>query len=241
MHDEKYPETGEDGVFGAKTVRGVYEAAGGGAKKFTVPILVDKESKEIVNNESSEIVRMFNSSFQAFAKRPELDLYPEDLRATIDAVNEDVYHNINDGVYKVGFARTQEAYDKALEELYAALERCELILSTQRYLASPDRFTEADLRLYVTLVRFDEVYITHFKCTKGAIREFPVLRNYLRDLYAIPALRDTTNMRHIKDHYYRSHLVLNPYSIVPASSPVFPLDGPHDRDALGPADPRLHA
>eukprot|EP00850_Spirogloea_muscicola_P013321 SM000090S24283 [mRNA] locus=s90:49935:51809:- [translate_table: standard] len=190
-------------------------------------VLWDKEKKTIVNNESAEITRMFNDQFNAFAKRPELDLYPPALRAAIDEVNGWVYDAINNGVYKSGFATKQKPYEEAVAALFEALDRCEDILAKQRYLAG-DVLTEADVRLFVTLIRFDEVYHNHFRCNRKLIREYPNLFNYTKDIYQQPGIADTVNMMHIKEHYYGSHPSINPFGLVPVG-PGIDYNAPHDR------------
>lgn len=207
-------DTIPDTVNGARFVRDLYDKASATAGRYSVPVLWDKKEGTIVNNESSEILRIFNTAFNGLAKNPLLDLYPERLRAEIDAVNDWVYNDINNGVYKCGFAMTQEAYDPAASALFAALDRCEDIVSRQRYLAG-DAFTEADLRLFMTLIRFDEVYVVHFKCNRQFIREYPHLSDYVREIYQMPAVKRSINMYHIKAHYYSSHTNINPYAIVP--------------------------
>lgn len=179
----------------------------------SVPILWDKKNKVIVNNESSEIIRMFNSAFNGMTGNT-LDFYPEHLREKIDIENELVYHNINNGVYKTGFATTQEAYEKNVTELFIALEQLEEKLSTQRYLTG-NEITEADWRLWVTLVRFDSVYHTHFKCNIKLIEQYGNIYNFMLELYQMPNIAKTVNEAHIKRHYYASHLAINPYGIVP--------------------------
>eukprot|EP01137_Pigoraptor_chileana_P018608 Opistho-2@78353 len=220
-----------DTVNGCKTVRDLYllaDPAYGG--RFTVPVLWDKKNKTIVSNESSEIIRMFNAEFNAVAKRPEIDLYPAELRGEIDAVNAWVYDSINNGVYKCGFATTQAAYDEAIEELYAGLARAESILSKKRFLAG-NRLTEADIRLFVTLIRFDEVYVVHFKCNRATVREYPALFGYIHDIYQTNGIATTVNMTHIKNHYYGSHPQLNPRGIV-AAGPNIDHTKPHTRATL---------
>jgi putative glutathione S-transferase len=181
----------------------------------SVPILWDKKTKVIVNNESSEIIRMFNNAFNDITGNT-IDLYPEHLREKIDAVNELVYQSINNGVYKTGFATTQTAYDKHVNALFIALEHLDEKLSKQRYLTG-NEITEADWRLWVTLVRFDSVYHTHFKCNLKLIEQYSHLYNFMLELYQIPNIAKTVNEAHIKRHYYASHLSLNPYGIVPIS------------------------
>lgn len=212
---------------GSRFVRDLYEAAGTDGPKFTVPLLWDRRTRTIVSNESSDIIRMFNTEFDAFAKHPEVDLYPEPLRPAIDAVNAWVYEAINNGVYRCGFATKQEPYEEAFRGLFAALDRCEAILSRQRYLAG-DRLTEADIRLFVTLIRHDPVYVVYFKTDGARIRDYPNLRDYVRDLYSVPAIRETVDMRHIKVHYFTSHPALNQYAIVPVGGSAW-WEEPSDR------------
>lgn len=197
--------------------------------RVSVPVLWDKKTQTIVNNESSEIMRIFNSAFDQLTGS-DLDFYPQAHRAEIDEVNEFVYHNINNGVYKCGFALTQEAYNEAYDNLFAALDQVEQSLSKQRYLVG-EQMTEADWRLFTTLVRFDAVYVGHFKCNKQQIAEYHHIQNYLRELYQLPGIAETVNMQHIKAHYYRSHAHINPTQIVPAG-PKLSLDAPHDRASL---------
>lgn len=179
----------------------------------SVPILFDKKNNVIVSNESSEIIRMFNSAFNELTGNT-LDLYPEVLREKIDEVNELVYHAINNGVYKTGFATTQEAYNKNVNALFNALDNIELLLSKQRYLTGSN-ITEADWRLWVTLIRFDSVYHTHFKCNLKLIEQYPNIYHFMLELYQMPNIAKTVNEAHIKRHYYASHLTINPYGIVP--------------------------
>ncbi|PSC67156.1 Glutathionyl-hydroquinone reductase [Micractinium conductrix] len=174
-----------DTVNGAKFVRDLYALSHDTSGKYSVPVLWDKKEKCVVNNESSEILRMFNSEFNELSSAPDLDLYPADLRAKIDEINDWVYPTINNGVYRCGFATSQEAYETAFDELFAALDRVEGILGQQRYLAG-DVLTEADIRLFMTLIRFDEVYVVYFKTNKAFIHEYPNLRGYVQDLYQTP-------------------------------------------------------
>lgn len=192
----------------------------------TVPVLWDKETSKIVNNESSEIIRILNSEFNAFGDEG-LDLYPKGLREEIDEINALVYENVNNGVYKCGFATTQEAYVESFDALFKTLDRLEERLSTRRYLVGRG-ITEADWRLFTTLVRFDPVYVGHFKCNLRRIVDYPNLSNYLRELYQVPGVSDTVNMEHIKNHYYRSHPSVNPTGIV-AKGPALDLNAQHDR------------
>jgi putative glutathione S-transferase len=183
--------------------------------RVTVPVIWDKERGRIVNNESSEIIRMFASPDSLGALGTQrLDLYPEDLRGEIDAVNERVYDTVNNGVYKAGFARRQESYEAAFRELFDSLAWLEQLLSTRRYLAG-ERITEADWRAFPTLVRFDEVYHVHFRCNYRRIVEYPSLWGYTRELYQWPGVAQTVAMDQIKRHYYTTHAELNPKQIIP--------------------------
>ena len=195
----------------------------------TVPVLWDKKQHTIVNNESSEIIRMFNSAFDAYADN-NVDMYPPTLRAEIDSINDMVYDNINNGVYRTGFAATQQAYEKAFDQLFAALDELEQRLSRQRYLVG-ERITEADWRLFVTLLRFDLVYVGHFKCNLRRIVDYPNLHGYLLELYQYPGIAETVNFEHIKQHYYYSHTELNPTRIVP-KGPQLDWQQPHNRGRL---------
>ncbi|KAJ4825736.1 hypothetical protein Tsubulata_035309 [Turnera subulata] len=218
-----------DPLNGAKTIRALYELASTNyTGKYTVPVLWDKKLKTIVNNESAEIIRMFNTEFNDIAENPSLDLYPPSLRAQIDETNEWIYSGINNGVYKCGFARKQEPYEEAAKQLYDALDKCEEILAKQRYICG-NTLTEADIRLFVTLIRFDEVYAVHFKCNKKLLREYPNLFNYTKDIYQVPGMSSTVNMAHIKRHYYGSHPSINPFGIIPVG-PDIDYSSPHDRD-----------
>ena len=194
--------------------------------RVTVPVLWDKQERTIVNNESSEIIRMLNSAFDEWGDAT-LDLYPGPLRERIDEINGWVYPSINNGVYRCGFATRQAAYEEAFGELFAALDRVEDILSSRRYLAG-DRITEADWRLFTTLIRFDPVYVGHFKCNLRRIADYPNLSNYLRELYQVPGVAETVNLHHIKHHYYGSHRTINPTGIVPVG-PEVDFAAPHDR------------
>ncbi len=180
----------------------------------TVPVLWDKKEKTIVNNESAEIIRLFNSQFQGLAQKPELDLFPANLAAEIDALNDWIYKDINNGVYRCGFARTQSAYERAFSRLFAALDAVSTILSNNRYLTG-GQLTEADIRLFTTLVRFDAVYYTHFKCNQKRIADYPSLWRYVCDIFNLEGVAETVNMTHIKKHYYQSHTHINPFGIVP--------------------------
>ena len=222
-----------DGLFGAAYLHEIYTKADPAyTGRVTVPVLWDKQTGTIVSNESAEIIRMLNGAFDAWGD-PARDLYPEDLRAEIEAVNESVYHKVNNGVYKAGFATTQEAYEEAFEALFDCLDGLEARLSGQRYLAG-GRLTEADWRLFTTLVRFDPVYVGHFKCNKRRLADYPNLWAYTRELYQVPGVAGTVDMQHIKRHYYGSHATINPTGIVPAG-PVIDFAAAHDRVRL-PAD-----
>ncbi|KAJ4702521.1 Glutathione S-transferase family protein [Melia azedarach] len=222
------PGAEPDPLYGAKTIRELYELAiPNYSGKYLIPLLWDKKLKTVVNNESSEIIRMFNSEFNDIAENAALDLYPPDLRDQIDETNEWIYNNINNGVYKCGFARKQEPYDEAVRQVYEALDKCEEILGKQRYICG-NRLTEADIRLFSTLIRFDEVYSVYFKCNKKLLHEYPNLFNYTKDIYQIPGMSSTVNMQHIKRHYYRSHPSINTYGIIPIG-PNIDYSAPHDR------------
>lgn len=181
--------------------------------RVTVPVLWDKKTGTIVSNESSEIIRMFNSAFDGLTGNSE-DFYPEALRESIDAINARVYDDINNGVYKAGFATTQEAYDEAVGTLFEALDWVEGLLGETAYLTG-DTATEADWRLFTTLVRFDAVYVGHFKCNRRRIADYPNLSQYLKALYEVPGIKETVDLDHIRTHYYWSHTTINPYRIVP--------------------------
>lgn len=180
----------------------------------TVPVLWDKKEKTIVNNESSEIIRFFNTEFNSLTGNKE-DFYPSELQVEINQFNERIYEPINNGVYKTGFAKNQKAYDDAVKELFTQLDYLENHLEGREYLVG-DRFTEADIRLIPTLLRFDIVYYVHFKCNIRMIREYKNLNRYMKNLYNLEAIKKTTNFEHIKRHYYFSHDGINPYRIVPA-------------------------
>jgi putative glutathione S-transferase len=223
-----------DVVNGAKHLHEIYTKADPRyTGRVTVPVLWDRTHETIVNNESSEIIRMFNAEFDSVAARPERDFHPEGLRDAIEEVNAFVYPNVNNGVYRCGFATTQEAYEEAFADLFSALGSLEERLGRRRYLVG-DRITEADWRLFTTLVRFDAVYVGHFKCNLRRIADMPNLQGYLRELYQIPGVADTVNLSHIKRHYYESHRTINPTGVVPVG-PELDFAGPHGREALGGA------
>jgi len=181
--------------------------------RVTVPVLWDKQRKAIVNNESAEIIRMLNSAFNGLTGNED-DYYPEALRGQIDAINQRVYDTVNNGVYKAGFASTQSAYEEAFKALFDSLDWLEGLLGETPYLAG-DAITEADWRLFTTLVRFDAVYVGHFKCNRQRIADYPNLSHYLKALYEVPGIKETVHMDHIKTHYYWSHVTINPHRIIP--------------------------
>ena len=219
-----------DSVNGARYLHEIYTRAD--AKytgRVSVPVLWDRETETIVNNESSEIIRMFNSEFDSIADTS-VDLYPAKHCEEIDAVNDFIYPRVNNGVYRCGFATTQEAYEEAFEELFESFDVIDERLATRRYLVG-DVITEADWRLFTTLVRFDAVYVGHFKCNLRRIADYANLSGYLRDLYQVPGVAKTVNLDHIKRHYYQSHETINPTGIVPVG-PGFDLDAPHGREGI---------
>lgn len=215
---------------GAKSIRDLYDKVDDTNGKYTVPVLWDKETSSIVNNESADIVRMLNADFNSIAKCPEVDLYPEALRADIDAANEWIYPTINNGVYRCGFAQSQSAYETAFSELFASLDRVEDILSKNRYLTG-SQLTEADIRLFMTLIRFDEVYVVYFKTNRNRLAEMPNIKNYVQELYQMPGIKEAINIYHIKTHYFTSHPRLNYYSVVPHGGAPY-WEEPHDRERL---------
>jgi putative glutathione S-transferase len=221
VFDEGEGATG-DALFGAKTLADIYVRADPRySGRVTVPVLWDKQANTIVSNESAEIIRMFNSVFDDLTGDSQ-DFYPEDLRAEIDELNGFVYDRINNGVYKCGFATTQDAYAENFGRLFSALDQIEARLEGKTYLFG-ERLTEADWRLFTTLIRFDPVYVGHFKCNFKRIADYPNLQAYLKRLYAHPGIRDTVDFTHIKGHYYGSHRTINPTGIVPVG-PKLDLD-----------------
>ena len=228
------PEPGviPDTVNGADYLSEVYLLADPGySGRFTVPVLWDKQRHTIVNNESSEIIRMFNSAFDGVGARAG-DYYPARLREAIDAYNDDIYTNINNGVYRAGFATSQAAYEEAANKLFAALDRLETHLARHRYLVG-EVLTEADWRLFTTLVRFDSVYHGHFKCNRRRLVDYPNLWAYTRELYQVPGVADTVNLPFIKKHYYADQRMVNPHGIVPVG-PELDFTTPHGREGVGP-------
>jgi putative glutathione S-transferase len=219
-----------DPVLGAEYLHEIYTAADPQfSGRVTVPVLWDKKNGTIVSNESSEIIRMFNGAFDHLGAKAG-DFYPEALRAEIDEVNARIYETLNDGVYKCGFATTQQAYEDAFVALFDTLDWLEERLSTRRYLVG-EQITEADWRLFTTLVRFDSVYVGHFKTNLRRIADYPNLWAYTRELYQVPGVRGTVHMDHIKHHYYGSHETINPTRIVPMG-PAIDFDEPHRRDRM---------
>ena len=229
-HFSDGPDCIPDTVSGTRYLREIYKLAKADyTGRVSVPVLWDMRQKTIVNNESAEIIRMLNVAFNAWGNG-EPDLYPAPLRDEIDAINEPIYEHVNNGVYKTGFARSQAAYEDAFDALFATLDALEERLGARRYVAG-ERITEADWRLFPTLVRFDAVYVGHFKCNRRRIEDYPNLGNYVRELYQYPGIADTVNMAHIKGHYYGSHVSVNPTRIVP-KGPELDFAHPHDRDRL---------
>lgn len=219
-----------DTLHGADFLRDIYlRAASDFTGRVTVPVLWDRKRETIVSNESAEIIRMFNSAFDGLTGN-NLDYYPEELRGEIDEINALVYPNVNNGVYRAGFATKQAAYEGAYNDVFATLDELEERLAGRRYL-SGERLTEADWRLFTTLVRFDPVYYSHFKCNRNRITDYPNLSNYLRELYQVPGVSGTVDLHHIKSHYYASHESINPTRIVP-KGPKIDLSLPHDRGRL---------
>ncbi|MCJ1961181.1 glutathione S-transferase family protein [Novosphingobium mangrovi (ex Hu et al. 2023)] len=220
-----------DPIHHAQYMHQVYTAAKPDySGRVTVPVLWDRKRGTIVSNESAEIIRMFNTAFDDLGARPG-DYYPEAHREAIDAFNARIYDTVNNGVYKAGFATTQEAYEEAVYPLFGTLDWLETRLSSSRYLVG-NTLTEADIRLFTTLVRFDPVYRGHFKCNLHSLADYPNLFGYLRDIYQMPGVAETVDFRHIKSHYYQSHGTINPTGIVPAG-PLMDLAAPHGREGMG--------
>ncbi|QBX38564.1 glutathione S-transferase family protein [Brevundimonas sp. S30B] len=213
------PDVTGDPIHGADFLHQVYTAADADyTGKVTVPVLWDKARETIVSNESADIIRMFNSAFDGVGAT-EGDYYPEALRGEIDAVNDRVYAEVNNGVYRAGFAETQAAYEEAVGPLFEALDWLEARLSDRPWLMG-DRLTEADIRLFTTLVRFDLVYHGHFKCNRRRIVDYPALWRFVRDFHALPGVAETVNVDHIKRHYYESHRRINPTGVVPVGPDI---------------------
>lgn len=224
---DDFPGATGDTLMGKRYMRDVYiEADPGITARVTVPVLWDTKRNTIVSNESAEIIRMFNSAFDGITGNTD-DYWPEDLREAIEPVNARIYDTVNNGVYKSGFATTQEAYDDAVHPLFESLDWIEGILSENRYLMG-DRLTEADWRLFTTLIRFDKVYHTHFKCNRAFIHQYPNMWGFLKELYQWPGVKETVQFDHIVRHYHYSHDSVNPYRIIPIN-PDPDLDAPHGR------------
>jgi putative glutathione S-transferase len=223
------PGVSGDPLNGAQHLHQIYTKADPSyTGRVTVPVLWDKQQGTIVSNESAEIIRMLNAELDALGDAS-LDFHPEPLRDEIDAVNAFVYPLVNNGVYRCGFATTQEAYEEAFARLFFALDALEVRLAEDRYLLG-DALSEADWRLFTTLVRFDAVYVGHFKCNQRRIADYPNLSGYLRELYQVPGVADTVDFSHIKRHYYESHTTINPTGVVPLG-PELDLEAPHGRGA----------
>jgi putative glutathione S-transferase len=234
---DRYPGATGDPLNGADYLHQLYTRADPNyTGRVTVPVLWDSQRQTIVNNESSEVIRILNSAFDRWGNA-ELDLYPEPLREEIDRINGFVYERINNGVYRAGFATTQEAYEEAVQALFSALDALEERLADQRYLAG-DRLTEADIRLFTTLVRFDPVYVGHFKCNIRRLVDYPNLWAYSREIYQLPGVAETVSFDHIKRHYYTSHPMINPTRVIPVG-PVMEWDLPHGRQRLSGETPGL--
>ena len=229
------PDTVNDSDY----LREIYQAADPDMTgRVTVPVLWDKHEETIVNNESREILRMLDTEMDEFATN-DVDLYPAGYQDEIDRIIDEIYEPINNGVYRTGFATSQEAYDEAIAELFEALDYWDEILADQRYLAG-DRLTEADICLFTTLVRFDQVYHTHFMCNRKFIHQYEQLWGYLRDLYQTPGVAETVNMDHIKEHYYTTHPDVTPSGII-ARGPDLDWETPHDRERLSGSAPTPNA
>ena len=210
----------QDTVLHSKYLHQVYTAAKKDCSgRVTVPVLWDKKKNTIVNNESSQIIRMFNSAFNHLTGNED-DYYPEALREQIDKINEEVYHHINNGVYKTGFSTTKEAYEEAFDALFQTLDTIEKMLTLTNFLVG-NTVTEADWRLFTTLIRFDAVYFNHFKCNKKRICDYPKIYKYLQNLFNFKGIKETVFMDHIKTHYYASHTMINPTGIVPKGPDLF--------------------
>lgn len=228
---EDGPGVVPDPIMGARYLHELYTAADANyTGRVTVPVLWDRQRATVVSNESAEIIRMMNSAFDTVGASPG-DYHPARLRDEIDALNARIYDTVNNGVYKAGFATTQAAYDEAVAPLFDTLAWLDARLAPRRWLCGA-QLTEADIRLFTTLIRFDAVYVGHFKCNVRRIADHAALSGYLRDIYQLPGVADTVDFTHIKGHYYESHRTINPTGIVPAG-PVLGLDAPHGREALG--------
>ena len=224
--DEAWGSSGDE-LYGSEFMHQIYTRTQSDyTGRVTVPVLWDKQQQTIVSNESSEIIRMFNTAFNELTGN-RTDYYPESLRGQIDELNDWIYDTINNGVYRAGFATTQAAYEHNVKDLFASLDRLESLLSENRYLTG-EQITEADWRVFTTLIRFDAVYHGHFKCNLKQLREYPNISGYIRELYQIEGVAETVNMTHIKQHYYYSHQMINPTRIVPLG-PELDFTLPHGR------------
>lgn len=229
-YEQDFPGADGDSLYGSEYHYQIYTRdTPNYSGRVTVPVLWDKQQERIVNNESAEIIRMFNSAFNHLTHNEE-NYYPERLRSEIDTLNESIYKTVNNGVYRAGFATSQTAYERAYNSLFNSLDDLDKRLATQRYLMG-GRTTEADWRLFTTLVRFDAVYVGHFKCNRQRIADYPNLSAYLRELYQMPGVKETVNFDHIKQHYYYSHHMINPTRVVPVG-PELDLDKAHVREYL---------
>jgi putative glutathione S-transferase len=232
--DPEQKPLAKDDVNGFSLLRQVYELSVGDKYdgKITVPVLFDKKTKKIVNNESAELLHIFNGELKKLGTNPDLELYPDDLAKAIEEANEWVYPLINNGVYKAGFARADKPYREAVKGVFEGLDRAEEILSRQRYIAG-DRFTQADIRLFTTLVRFDSVYSVHFKCSAKRIVDYPNLFNYTKEIYQMPGVANTVDVDQIAKHYYQSHTSINPLGLVPLYAD-HDFSAKHDREEKFP-------
>lgn len=227
---QDFDATTGDTLFGKEFLHQIYTTANPNfSGRVTVPVLWDKKTNAIVSNESSEIIRMFNSAFDTLTGNTD-DYYPRPLRGEIDGINALVYDNVNNGVYRAGFATAKPAYETAFHKLFETLDTLDAKLGTQRYLVG-DQITEADWRLFATLIRFDAVYVSHFKCNLRRIADYANLSNYVRELYQWPVISETVNIAHIKQHYFGSHPMINPTLIVPVG-PQLDLTSPHNRELM---------
>jgi glutathionyl-hydroquinone reductase len=233
-----YPSSTQGGwimketIEGCDTLRQLYQLAKSGYQgRCTVPVLWDKQTKTIVNNESSEIIVMLNSQFNEFATNPSLNLYPDNLHEKIDQWNDQIYHTVNNGVYRCGFAQTQEAYEESCHQLFATLDEIDQNLSNNRYLCG-DRLTLADIRLFTTLIRFDIAYYGIFKCNRKRIADYQNLSGYMRELYQLPGVQETCNLDAVKQDYYGNLFPLNPGGIIPVGFDISSLNLPHQRDFI---------
>ncbi len=219
-----------DSVNGKRFLHQIYsKALADYTGRVTVPVLWDKELNTIVNNESREIMRMFDTAFSDLCTTP-IRLYSEELSAEIERVIDAIYNPINNGVYRAGFAGSQEAYKEAVQHLFEALDHWEEVLSKQRYVTG-DRLTEADICMFTTLLRFDPVYVNHFKCNLRQLKEYPNLFNFVKEIYQLPGVAELCNFEHIKGHYFTSHESVNPKGIIPLG-PIVDLASPHNRERL---------